>query len=71
MMTKADKRYNRKLRQVMKIIGGIKCTYEDWRNDVYTETNPDYTETKEAAIKILSKFGINQPTRPKQPPQEH
>ena len=60
-MTKAEKRYNRKFKQIMKIVESINCTYDDWRNDIYTQTNPSYTEAKEATEKILAKFGINKP----------
>lgn len=61
MANKKELRYIRKRKQIISIMVQVKATYEDWRNDVYTETTLDENECKPAAEKILSKFGINKP----------
>lgn len=48
-MTKAEKRYNRKFKQVLKIIESVSCSSNNWREEI------------QATEKILAKFGINKP----------
>lgn len=61
MANKKELKYLKKRKQIISIMVQVKAVYEDWRNDVYTETTLDESECKPAAEKILSKLGINKP----------
>jgi hypothetical protein len=58
---KEKRKYQSKLDRVINILQAMEVPYENWRDEIYTISNPGYELSRKNAEKILSLFGINKP----------